>query len=30
MPDPIPADARLWIEIETTDGERLLGSVSLL
>jgi catechol 2,3-dioxygenase-like lactoylglutathione lyase family enzyme len=29
MPDPIPADARLWIEIETPDGERLKGSVPL-
>lgn len=29
MPDPIPADARLWIEIETPAGERLKGSVPL-
>ncbi len=29
MPNPIPADARLWIEIETPAGERLKGSVSL-
>ena len=29
MPDPIPADARLWIEIETPTGERLKGSVPL-
>lgn len=27
MPNPIPADARLWIEIETLAGERLKGSV---
>ncbi len=30
MPDPIPADARFWIEIETPDGERLRGSMPLL
>lgn len=29
MPDPIPADARLWIEFETPTGERLKGSVLL-
>lgn len=29
MPTPIPDDARLWIEIETPDGERLKGSVPL-
>lgn len=29
MPNPIPADARLWIEIETPAGERLKGSVAL-
>jgi catechol 2,3-dioxygenase-like lactoylglutathione lyase family enzyme len=29
MPDPIPADARLWIEIETPAGERLKGSTPL-
>jgi len=29
MPDPIPADARLWIEIETPDGTRLKGSTPL-
>lgn len=29
MPDPIPADARLWIEIETPSGERLKGSTPL-
>lgn len=29
MPNPIPADARLWIEIETPAGERLKGSVPL-
>ena len=29
MPDPIPAGARLWIEIETPAGERLKGSVPL-
>ena len=26
MPNPIPADARLWIEIETPSGELLKGS----
>lgn len=30
MPNPIPADARLWIEIETPTGERLKGSVPLM
>lgn len=29
MPNPIPADARLWIEIETPSGERLKGSTPL-
>lgn len=29
MPNPIPADARLWIEIETPSGERLKGSTAL-
>jgi len=29
MPNAIPADARLWIEIETTDGQRLKGSTPL-
>ncbi|MBL7648422.1 MAG: hypothetical protein JNK74_19760 [Candidatus Hydrogenedentes bacterium] len=29
MPSPIPADARLWIEIETPAGDRLKGSVPL-
>ena len=29
MPDPIPADARLWIEIETPSGELLKGSTPL-
>jgi hypothetical protein len=29
MPNPIPAEARLWIEIETPTGERLKGSVPL-
>jgi hypothetical protein len=29
MPDPIPADARLWIEIESPHGERHKGSVPL-
>lgn len=29
MPDPVPSDARLWIEIETPEGERLKGSVPL-
>lgn len=29
MPDPIPADARLWIEIETPDGSLLKGSTPL-
>ena len=26
MPSPIPADARLWIEIETPTGELVKGS----
>lgn len=30
IPDPIPADAKLWIEIETPEGEKLKGSVPLL
>jgi len=30
MPDPIPADAKLWIEIETSDGGRVKGSVPLI
>lgn len=30
MPDPIPADARLWIEIETPAGDRPKGSVPLM
>lgn len=29
MPNPIPADARLWIEIETPTGELLKGSTTL-
>jgi hypothetical protein len=29
MPQPIPADARLWIEIETPAGELLKGSTAL-
>ena len=29
MPDPIPAGARFWIEIETPEGERLKGSMPL-
>lgn len=29
MPNPIPDDARLWIEIETPEGETLKGSVPL-
>lgn len=29
MPDPIPAGAALWIEIETPDGELLKGSTPL-
>ena len=29
MPSPVPADARLWIEIETPEGEHLKGSVPL-
>lgn len=29
MPDPIPADARLWIEIETPTGELHKGSTAL-
>ncbi len=29
MPDPIPADARLWIEIEAPDGTLHKGSVPL-
>ncbi|MEE2895370.1 MAG: hypothetical protein VX726_06450, partial [Planctomycetota bacterium] len=27
-PDPLPADARWWIEIERPDGTTLLGSVA--
>jgi hypothetical protein len=27
-PDPLPIDARWWIEIETPDGERLVGSIA--
>lgn len=30
MPDPIPADARLWIEIEAPDGTLHKGSVPLV
>lgn len=29
MPSPLPADARLWVEIETPDGQRLKGSTPL-
>lgn len=29
MPNPIPADARLWIEIEAPDGTTHKGSVTL-
>lgn len=29
MPDPIPVDARLWIEIEAPDGSLYKGSVPL-
>lgn len=29
MPQPIPANARLWMEIESPAGERLKGSVPL-
>ena len=29
MPNPIPDDARLWIEIETPSGEKLKGSTPL-
>lgn len=29
VPKPIPADARLWIEIETPGGEKLKGSTPL-
>lgn len=29
MPAPVPADARLWVEIETPDGQRLKGSTPL-
>lgn len=29
MPDPIPADAALWIEIETPAGESVIGSTPL-
>lgn len=29
VPKPIPADARLWIEIETPTGEKLKGSTPL-
>ena len=30
MPEPIPVNGRLWIEIETANGERLKGSVLLV
>lgn len=30
MPDPIPADARLWIEIESPTGERSKSNVPLI
>lgn len=29
LPSPLPDDLPLWIEIETTDGETLLGSTPL-
>lgn len=29
MPNPIPPNPRLWIEIETPEGERLKGSIQL-
>jgi len=29
MPDPIPADARLWAEIENPAGETFKGSTTL-
>lgn len=30
MPQPMPVNGRLWIEIETASGERLKGSVPLV
>jgi hypothetical protein len=29
VPDPIPADAKLWVEIETEDGTSLKGSTEI-
>ncbi len=29
VPSPLPADAKLWVEIETPDGTRLKGSTSV-
>lgn len=26
VPSPLPADARLWVELETADGKRMKGS----
>ena len=29
VPDPLPADAKLWVEIETSDGTRVKGSTEI-
>jgi len=29
VPTPLPADAKLWVEIESPDGERLKGNTEL-
>lgn len=29
VPQPLPAEAKLWVEVETADGERLRGSTAL-
>lgn len=29
VPSPLPADARLWVEVETAAGERLKGSAEV-
>lgn len=29
VPNPLPADAKLWVELETAEGTRLKGSTSV-
>lgn len=29
VPNPLPADARLWVEIETAEGNRIKGSTAV-